>query len=74
MLEGGYDLEALTLCTAAALGALERRAVSPETPTSGGPGASTSMPAAVGITSARRRVGPASTGRLADRTPSLDRP
>ena len=38
MLEGGYDLEALTLSTAAALGALERRPVSPETPSNGGPG------------------------------------
>ena len=39
MLEGGYDLEALTLCTGAALGALEGRSVSPESPTTGGPGA-----------------------------------
>ena len=39
MLEGGYDLGALTTCTAAALGALEGRIVMPETPTSGGPGA-----------------------------------
>jgi len=39
MLEGGYDLEALSLSTAAALGALEHRNVEPETPTSGGPGA-----------------------------------
>ena len=39
MLEGGYDLEALTLSTAAALGALERRTIAPETPSSGGPGA-----------------------------------
>jgi acetoin utilization deacetylase AcuC-like enzyme len=38
MLEGGYDLEALRLCTAAALGALEARAVVPEPATSGGPG------------------------------------
>ncbi|MCU1366734.1 MAG: hypothetical protein JWN39_2373 [Ilumatobacteraceae bacterium] len=39
MLEGGYDLEALASCTAAALGALEGRAVMPEPSTSGGPGA-----------------------------------
>lgn len=39
MLEGGYDLGALTTCTAAALGALEGRIVVPEAPTSGGPGA-----------------------------------
>lgn len=38
MLEGGYDLEALTLCTAAALGALEGLDVRPEPATSGGPG------------------------------------
>ena len=31
MLEGGYDLDALRLCTAAALGALEGRAVFPVT-------------------------------------------
>ena len=39
MLEGGYDLEALTMCTAAALGALEGVDVQPEAQTSGGPGA-----------------------------------
>jgi acetoin utilization deacetylase AcuC-like enzyme len=39
MLEGGYDLDALTTCTAATLGALEQRDVVPEQPTSGGPGA-----------------------------------
>jgi acetoin utilization deacetylase AcuC-like enzyme len=39
MLEGGYDLEALTHSTAAALGALEHRTIVPEQPTSGGPGA-----------------------------------
>ncbi len=39
MLEGGYDLEALTHCTAAALGALAHRTIVPEQPTSGGPGA-----------------------------------
>ena len=39
MLEGGYDLEALTHCTAATLGALEHRTIVPEQPTSGGPGA-----------------------------------
>ncbi|MCU1394253.1 MAG: hypothetical protein JWM34_2681 [Ilumatobacteraceae bacterium] len=39
MLEGGYDLQALSRCTAAALGALEHRAVVLEQPTSGGPGA-----------------------------------
>ncbi len=38
MLEGGYDLEALTLCTAGALGALAGLAVRPEPTTSGGPG------------------------------------
>ena len=38
MLEGGYDLEALTLSTASALGALERTSVVPEAPSSGGPG------------------------------------
>jgi acetoin utilization deacetylase AcuC-like enzyme len=38
MLEGGYDLHALTVSTAGALGALERRAFMPEQPTSGGPG------------------------------------
>lgn len=39
MLEGGYDLRALTLSTAAVLGALAGRDVQPEAPTSGGPGA-----------------------------------
>jgi acetoin utilization deacetylase AcuC-like enzyme len=39
MLEGGYDLDALTSCTAAALGALEGRMIAPERPTEGGPGA-----------------------------------
>ncbi|MSY75855.1 MAG: histone deacetylase [Actinobacteria bacterium] len=39
MLEGGYDLNALTLCTASVLGALAGRDVQPEAPTSGGPGA-----------------------------------
>ena len=39
MLEGGYDLEALTNCTAAALGAMAGRSVHTEAPTSGGPGA-----------------------------------
>ena len=39
MLEGGYDLDALTMCTAAALGALAGRDVQPEAQTSGGPGA-----------------------------------
>ncbi len=39
MLEGGYDLEALRVCTAAALGALEGRMVVPESASSGGPGA-----------------------------------
>ena len=39
MLEGGYDLDALTHCTAAALGALAHRTIVPEQPTSGGPGA-----------------------------------
>jgi acetoin utilization deacetylase AcuC-like enzyme len=39
MLEGGYDLDALTDSTAAALGALEDRDVMPEPPTQGGPGA-----------------------------------
>jgi acetoin utilization deacetylase AcuC-like enzyme len=39
MLEGGYDLEALTMCTAAALGALEGIDVQPEAQTNGGPGA-----------------------------------
>lgn len=39
MLEGGYDLDALRTCTAAALGALEDRTVLLEMPTSGGPGA-----------------------------------
>ncbi len=38
MLEGGYDLEALTMCTAATLGALVGRDVREESPTSGGPG------------------------------------
>jgi acetoin utilization deacetylase AcuC-like enzyme len=39
MLEGGYDLQALTLSTAAVLGALAGRDVQPEAPTQGGPGA-----------------------------------
>ena len=39
MLEGGYDLQALTLCTAAALGALAGLDVRPEAQTNGGPGA-----------------------------------
>jgi len=39
MLEGGYDLDALTMCTAAALGALAGRDVQPEAQTVGGPGA-----------------------------------
>ncbi|CAB4889104.1 unannotated protein [freshwater metagenome] len=39
MLEGGYDLQALTLCTGAVLGALAGRDVQPEVPTSDGPGA-----------------------------------
>ncbi len=39
MLEGGYDLDALTMCTAAALGAMEGIDVQPEAQTSGGPGA-----------------------------------
>lgn len=38
MLEGGYDLRALTLCTAAVLGALAGRHVQPEPLTNGGPG------------------------------------
>jgi acetoin utilization deacetylase AcuC-like enzyme len=38
MLEGGYDLDALRMCTAAALGALAGRSVVPEAATSGGPG------------------------------------
>ncbi len=38
MLEGGYDLDALRMCTAAALGALVGRDVVPEAATSGGPG------------------------------------
>ncbi|MEO7397945.1 MAG: hypothetical protein ABIW84_05225, partial [Ilumatobacteraceae bacterium] len=38
MLEGGYDLDALTLCTAAVLAALEGRDLQPERQTSGGPG------------------------------------
>lgn len=41
MLEGGYDLQALTLCTGAVLGAMAGRHVQPEPPTSGGPGAAT---------------------------------
>ena len=39
MLEGGYDLQALTMCTGAVLGALAGRDVQPEAPTGGGPGA-----------------------------------
>jgi len=39
VLEGGYDLEALRLCTAAVLGALADRTLLPEPLTSGGPGA-----------------------------------
>ncbi len=39
MLEGGYDLQALTLCTGAVLGAMAGRDVQPEAPTHGGPGA-----------------------------------
>jgi acetoin utilization deacetylase AcuC-like enzyme len=39
MLEGGYDLDALTASTGAVLGALAGRAVVPEQPTNGGPGA-----------------------------------
>lgn len=38
MLEGGYDLQALRLCSAATLAALEGRALSPEPATGGGPG------------------------------------
>src|SRR5262249_47801070 len=38
MLEGGYDLDALTMCTAAAIGALEGQTVKPEACTAGGPG------------------------------------
>lgn len=38
MLEGGYDLQALTMSTAAVLGALADRDVQPEVPTHGGPG------------------------------------
>ncbi len=39
MLEGGYDMEALTMCTAGALGALAGVDVRPESQTNGGPGA-----------------------------------
>lgn len=39
VLEGGYDLEALRLCTAAVLGALADQTLLPEPLTSGGPGA-----------------------------------
>jgi acetoin utilization deacetylase AcuC-like enzyme len=38
MLEGGYDLQALADCTAAALAALAGDVHEPEVPTSGGPG------------------------------------
>jgi acetoin utilization deacetylase AcuC-like enzyme len=41
MLEGGYDLDALRMSTAAALGALEGIRHIPEPPTNGGPGMST---------------------------------
>jgi acetoin utilization deacetylase AcuC-like enzyme len=39
VLEGGYDLEALKLCTTAVLGALEDLDLAAESATSGGPGA-----------------------------------
>ena len=39
MLEGGYDMDALTMCTAGVLGALEGLDVRPESQTAGGPGA-----------------------------------
>ena len=38
MLEGGYDLHALTMCTAGVLGTLAGRSIQPEPCTSGGPG------------------------------------
>jgi len=38
VLEGGYDLEALALCTQATVGALLGEGTSPEAPTTGGPG------------------------------------
>ena len=38
MLEGGYDLHALSMCTAAVLGTLAGRSIQPEPCTSGGPG------------------------------------
>ncbi len=38
VLEGGYDLEALTRCTVATVAALSGERVDPEAPTAGGPG------------------------------------
>jgi acetoin utilization deacetylase AcuC-like enzyme len=39
MLEGGYDLDALTACATATLGALAGVDAVPEAPSGGGPGA-----------------------------------
>jgi acetoin utilization deacetylase AcuC-like enzyme len=41
MLEGGYDLDALTACATATLGALAGASTAPEQPSCGGPGAET---------------------------------
>jgi acetoin utilization deacetylase AcuC-like enzyme len=41
MLEGGYDLDALTSCASATLAALAGTELSPERPSAGGPGAET---------------------------------